>query len=197
MTDRFDERTALLVVDVQNDFADPDGGLSVAGGEAIIPAINGAVRLAVAAGATVVYSQDWHPAVTPHFAKDGGVWPEHCVAGTWGAEFHPALDVAPQHVLVRKGVDGEDGYSAFTVRDPRTGEASPTDLRAALEQRGIERVVVCGIAQDVCVLETVLDARDAGYATTVLADAMAPVNLQFGDGARAVVRMVDAGAEVV
>ena len=82
---RFDAATALIVVDLQNDFADPGGSLSVSGGEAIIPAVNAAVRDAADAGALVVATQDWHPETTPHFAKDGGIWPVHCVAGTWGA----------------------------------------------------------------------------------------------------------------
>ena len=90
---RYDGKTALLVIDVQNDFADPKGSLSVAGGEALIPRINGEIAMATSAGATVVATQDWHPESTPHFAKDGGVWPVHCVGGTWGAELHPDTDL--------------------------------------------------------------------------------------------------------
>jgi nicotinamidase/pyrazinamidase len=89
----YDARTALLVVDVQNDFADPDGSLSVAGGIEIIPRLNGEIERATASGAPVLYTQDWHPISTPHFAKDGGIWPVHCVAETWGAAFHPDLVV--------------------------------------------------------------------------------------------------------
>jgi len=89
---RYDQRTAVIVVDVQNDFADPGGSLSVAGAREIIPRINAEIALARAHGAAVVLTQDWHPASTPHFAKDGGIWPVHCVADTWGAELHPALD---------------------------------------------------------------------------------------------------------
>ena len=84
----FDERTALVVVDVQNDFASPDGSLYVKGGEKVVPVVNEAIKEARAAGAAVVYTQDWHPSSTPHFQKDGGIWPVHCVQGTWGAEFH-------------------------------------------------------------------------------------------------------------
>src|SRR5205809_180437 len=122
MPARYDERTALLVVDVQNDFADPGGGLPVPGGEQIIDAVNREVDAASAAGALVVYTQDWHPASTPHFAKDGGTWPVHCVGDTWGAELHPKVRVVPDAPRVRKGTGGEDGYSGFTVRDPTTGE---------------------------------------------------------------------------
>ena len=123
---RWDERTALVVVDVQNDFADPGGGLAVSGGDAIIPTVNEAVADAEAAGACLVYTQDWHPPQTPHFARDGGIWPVHCVRDTWGAEFHPDLRVAGE--VVRKGTGGEDGYSGFTVRDPSSGDPSDTLL---------------------------------------------------------------------
>ena len=116
----YDARTALVVVDVQNDFADPAGSLSVSGGEEVVARASDQARAAAAAGALVVYTQDWHPAVTPHFAKDGGIWPVHCVADTWGAALHPDLVVAGPRI--RKGSNGEDGYSGFTMRDPETGE---------------------------------------------------------------------------
>jgi len=193
VTQRYDARTALVVVDVQNDFADPAGSLFVAGAAAIIPRINTAVAAAVEAGATVVYTQDWHPASTPHFAKDGGIWPVHCVADSWGAELFPALDVASDAARIRKGVHGEDGYSGFTTRDPRTGETAPTDLNELLRGRGIERVVVCGLATDYCVNATALDAIALGYETFFLEDAVAAVDLQPGDGERATEAMVDAG----
>ena len=84
-------KAALIVVDVQNDFADPKGSLYVKGGEMVVPVINEQVEAARAAGALVVYTQDWHPTSTPHFQKDGGIWPVHCVKETWGAELHPDL----------------------------------------------------------------------------------------------------------
>jgi nicotinamidase/pyrazinamidase len=171
----FDDRTALIVVDVQNDFADPRGGLYVQGGEQIIPTVNGLIAAARAVGAVVVYTQDWHPAQTPHFATYGGTWPEHCVQGSWGAELHPALDVAGP--VVRKGTSGEDGYSGFTARDVRTGELLATDLDRLLRRHDVTRVVVVGLAQDVCVKDTALDARRRGYDTTVLLAATRPVNL--------------------
>ena len=192
----YDERTALIVVDVQNDFADPAGSLAVRGGEEIVPRVNHAIRSAIDAGATVVYTQDWHPESTPHFAKDGGIWPVHCVAGTWGAELHPAVDVAPGAPRVHTGTGGEDGYSGFTVRDPLTGEGTPTELDSLLRARGIERVAICGLATDYCVRATVLDALRLGYATTVLDDAIAAVDLEEGDGERAMGEMVEAGASL-
>lgn len=192
---RYDERTALLVVDLQNDFADPAGSLFVPGGDAIVSQVNDEMVRARAAGALVVYTQDWHPPSTPHFAKDGGIWPVHCVQGTWGAELHPALRVEGE--IVRKGEDGRDGYSGFSVRDPASGETSATALETLLRERGIERLVICGLATDYCVVETVADARRLGFPVEVIAAAIRAVDLEPGDGDRAIARMRDAGAEVV
>jgi nicotinamidase/pyrazinamidase len=192
----YDRRDALLVVDVQNDFADPAGSLAVRGGEEILPVVNRDVQAALAAGATVVFTQDWHPERTPHFEKDGGIWPVHCVRDTWGSELHPALHRPPDAPVLRKGVDGEDGYSGFSVRDPGTGEVEATGLESLLRDGGIERVLVAGIATDYCVKETVLDARRLGFKTVVLLDAVRAVDLQPGDGDRAIDRMREAGAEI-
>lgn len=191
----YDEKTALVVVDVQNDFADPQGSLYVRGGEQVVPLINEEVEAAGGAGALVVYTQDWHPASTPHFDKDGGIWPVHCVQGSWGAELFPDLMVAGD--VVRKGSDGRDGYSGFTVRDPRSGDTEGTELEPLLTERGTERVVVVGLATDYCVKETAIDAAAKGFATTVLVRATRPVDLQPGDGERALGLMRSAGAEVV
>jgi len=188
---RFDAATALVVVDVQNDFADPAGSLAVAGGEDIVPVVNAAVATARAAGAIVAYTADWHPPHTPHFATDGGIWPVHCVGGTWGAELHPRLTV--DGPIVRKGSNGEDGYSGFTMRDPLSGETMPTELEGALRAAGVERVVVCGLATDYCVKATALDAAALGFGTTVLLDAIAAVDLAPGDGQRALDELEAAG----
>jgi len=192
---RYDGRTALVIVDLQNDFADPAGSLRVAGAAAIIPRINDEIGAARNAGAAVVYTQDWHPETTPHFAKDGGIWPVHCVGGTWGAELHPDLVVVEGAPRIRKGTNGEDGYSGFTTRDPVSGETTPTDLDGQLRERRIERVVVCGLATDYCVNATALDAIRLGYETFFLDDAVAAVNLRPGDGERATEAMVDAGCQ--
>ena len=192
----YDRGMALIVVDVQNDFAAPVGSLSVRGGDAIILYLNGEIAEAKAAGALVVYTQDWHPATTPHFAKDGGVWPVHCVAGTEGARLHPALQVSPDAPIVRKGVDGEDGYSGFSVRDPRTGETHRTALQELLDDRGIERLVVAGLATDYCVRATVLDGLALGYSVTVLEDGVRAVDLEPGDGEAALAEMRAAGAHL-
>ena len=195
-TDRYDARTALVVVDVQNDFADPEGGLYVQEGEQVVPVINEETAAARAAGAFVVYTQDWHPETTPHFAKDGGTWPVHCVAGTWGAELHPDLEVVEDAPIVRKGVDGGDGYSGFSVRDPVSGEESATELGRHLEEAGIERVVVTGLAGDVCVKATALDARELGYEVELPLATTRMVELEPGDGAAAREEMAAAGVQL-
>jgi len=179
----YDINTALIVVDVQNDFADPKGSLFVEGGDSVVPRINIEVMRALSAGSLVVYTQDWHPESTPHFEKDGGIWPVHCVKDTWGAELHPGLEVSGP--VVRKGSNGEDGYSGFTMRDPKTGEETPTPLRGMLQEREVERVVVVGLALDVCVKATALDAIGE-FQTSVIVDASAPVELEPGDGQRAI-----------
>jgi nicotinamidase/pyrazinamidase len=193
---RYDPQTALIVVDVQNDFADPAGSLSVTGGEAIIPAVNAEIASAREAGAMVVFTEDWHPEVTPHFAKDGGIWPVHCVRDTWGAQLHPDVDAHADEPRVRKGSNGEDGYSGFTMRDPVSGEQTSTELEALLRERRIERVVVLGLATDYCVKATALDAGRLGFATAVIGQAVAAVNLQPQDGERALAELTDAGIEV-
>ncbi|HEX7949421.1 MAG TPA: isochorismatase family protein [Candidatus Limnocylindrales bacterium] len=188
--------TALIVVDVQNDFADPAGGLSVSGGDRIIPAVNREIGRARAASAAVVATQDWHPEHTPHFARDGGIWPVHCVGGTWGADLHQALELPVDAPRIRKGANGEDGYSGFTMRDPVSGETIPTELEALLRANGVEAVVVVGLATDYCVKATALDALRLGFRTTVLTDAIAAVDLQPGDGDRALDELRTAGAAV-
>jgi nicotinamidase/pyrazinamidase len=182
----YDARTSLVVVDLQNDFADPDGSLAVAGAALILPVVNAAVAEAHDGRALIVATQDWHPETTPHFAKDGGPWPVHCVAGTWGAELHPGFTLPADAPRVRKGTNGEDGYSGFTMRDSATGDEIPTELDALLRDRGIDRVVVCGLATDYCVKATAIDAIRLGYAVELLADGVAAVELDLGDGARAI-----------
>ncbi|MGH9187339.1 MAG: isochorismatase family protein [Acidimicrobiales bacterium] len=187
--------TGLVVVDVQNDFADPDGSLYVAGGERVVGAVNAQVNSARGDGAPIFYTQDWHPPSTPHFEKDGGVWPVHCVGGTWGAEFHPDLVVAGPSV--KKGTGGEDGYSGFTMRDPVSGEERSTGLGEKLLEAGVERVVVVGLATDYCVKDTALDAVRLGFHTVVVAGAVAAVNLEPGDGGKALEELRAAGVTLV
>jgi nicotinamidase/pyrazinamidase len=192
----YDPRTALLIVDVQNDFADPKGSLYVRRGEEVVPFVNREIERAFDAGATVIYTQDWHPESTSHFQKDGGIWPVHCVRETWGAELHPMLRVAESATIVRKGEDGGDGYSGFSVRDPESGDVRATRLESVLRGRGLDTLVVAGLATDYCVVETTLDAVRLGHATTVLLDGVRAVDLRAGDGERALERMRAAGAEL-
>ena len=188
---RYGPLVALVVVDVQNDFADPAGSLSVGGGAEIVPLVNAEIERALGAGATVAYTQDWHPAHTPHFAQDGGIWPVHCVQETWGAELHRDLSV--RGPIIRKGTHGEDGYSGFSMRNPAGGPSVPTELDATLARAGAERLVICGLATDYCVKATALDGVRLGYETTVLLDAIRAVNLKPRDGRSALDEMAGAG----
>jgi len=187
--------TALLVVDVQNDFADPKGSLYVQGGEQVVPIINREIDRARAAGVPVVYTKDWHPPETPHFAKFGGKWPVHCVRETWGAELHPDLEVAGDVVL--KATGEEDGYSGFSVEHLPTGERRDTGLEQLLRDRGVRHVVIAGLATDYCVKETGLDAIRKGFDTEVLTDATRAVELEPGDGDRALREIEHAGVTLV
>src|SRR5918993_1595096 len=193
---RFRPGVALLVIDVQNDFAAPEGSLSVAGAPDVIPVINRAADLARRRGAMVVLTQDWHPESTPHFQKDGGIWPVHCVAGTWGAELYPGLDVPTDTSIIRKGTNGEDGYSGFTMRDPATGQTIATELEALLRANEVTDVVVLGLATDYCVKATALDAIGLGFHATVLTTGCAAVNLERGDGDKALEDLESAGVHL-
>jgi nicotinamidase/pyrazinamidase len=192
----YDERTALVVVDVQNDFASPAGSLSVPGAEAVIGPVNREIGRARAAGALVVYTRDWHPPETPHFAPFGGKWPVHCVRDTWGAEFHPDLVVLDDSPQVFKATGLEDGYSAFSVYHLASGETGSTGLERLLRERGIERVVLAGLATDYCVVESGLDAQREGFEVVVLEEAVRAVDLEPGDGARALARLEETGVKL-
>jgi nicotinamidase/pyrazinamidase len=174
---------ALIVVDVQNDFC-PGGALAVPDGDAVIGAIN---RLAADAP-FVVATRDWHPVDHGSFVSQGGPWPEHCVAGTPGAELHPGIDRGAVDAVVDKGQSADrEGYSGF----------EGTELEQLLRSRGVDAVDVTGLALDYCVKATALDARRAGLAVTVHRDATRPVEVQPGDGERAVAELRAAGVEVV
>lgn len=190
----YDQTIALIVVDVQNDFADPGGSLFVSGSPRVLGFINDQMRAARAGKAPIIRTQDWHPESTPHFAKDGGIWPVHCVAGSWGAQFHPGL--IELGTIIRKGVAGEDGYSGFSVRDTDTGETTPTGLDSILNDAGVTDVAVVGLATDYCVSATALDAVQYGFGCTVLADGIASVNLEPGDEARACAAMAASGVVI-
>jgi len=191
----YDSATALIVVDVQNDFADPKGSLYVNSGEEVVPVINAEIEAAKADGGHIFYTADWHPESTPHFQTDGGIWPVHCVGDTWGAEFHP--DLVVDGPVIRKGTNGEDGYSGFTMQNPETMETIPTRLAELLRERGIERIVVVGLATDYCVKATALDGKTAGFKVALMTDAVRSVDLTPGDGQRALADVEAAGVVLV
>jgi nicotinamidase/pyrazinamidase len=182
MVSHYEPHDSLLIVDPQVDFC-PGGALPVPGGDQIFAAVNRAAK----AAPIVVASRDWHPADHISFLARGGQWPPHCVQGTRGAEFHPALDTAPIAKVFSKGSDPEqEAYSAF----------DGTELAAWLRERGVERLVVAGLATDYCVRASVLDARREGFDVVVLEDAIGAVDVQPGDGERALAEMRAQGAEV-
>jgi len=182
---------ALVLVDVQNDFC-PGGALAVADGDMVVAPLTWAAERFAAADRPVFASRDWHPQQTSHFAAYGGPWPVHCVQGTPGAAFHPALRLPAAARVLSKGDDPRrDDYSAATAHD----EAGTT-LVELLREKGVREVWVGGLATDYCVKATVLDLLAAGFAVTLLADAIAGVDLQPGDSDRALAEMQAAGADV-
>lgn len=195
MSPSFDNRSALIVVDVQNDFADPRGTLFVNGGDIVAARAAELMREAGSRGALVVCSQDWHPFETPHFSDQGGIWPRHCVQDTWGAELHPSLPEPEQ--VVRKGLGDQDGYSAFAALSLTRSQVVPTALERLLVSRQVRAVFVAGLALDVCVKATALDAARAGFATHLIAEATAAVNLDPGDGERALKELAEHGVVLV
>jgi nicotinamidase/pyrazinamidase len=180
---RIDEQDALIVVDPQNDFC-PGGSLAVPHGDDIFPVVN----VLMPRFRHVLATQDWHPPEHRYFQAYGGPWPYHCLQGTPGAEFHPALNRAPIQAVVRKGMNRElDGYSGF----------AGTDLAERLRLRGIRRVFVCGLATDYCVKATAIEAIENGFEAYVLTDAIRPVEVEPGDGERGLRAMSEAGARLI
>jgi nicotinamidase/pyrazinamidase len=175
---------ALLVIDMQVDFL-PGGALGVANGHEVVAPINHLIELFRAEGQPVFASRDWHPADHVSFKARSGPWPPHCVAGTPGAEFAAELALPDDAVVVSKADTADvDAYSAF----------AGTSLAGQLRERGITRVTVCGLATDYCVLNTVTDALEEGFDTLIVPEAMRAVDVNPGDGTRAVDRMVARGA---
>jgi nicotinamidase/pyrazinamidase len=178
-----DRNQALIVVDVQNDFC-PGGTLEVPHGDEVVPPLNNLIDEFLERGAPVYNSRDWHPAITKHFAAYGGTWPVHCVQNTKGAEFHPDLRNDSRITVISKDLVDRDCYSAF----------DETDLATKLRRQGIEEVVIGGLATDYCVKNTVLDALKNGFKVKAFKNAMRAVEVQPGDGERAIEEMLAAGA---
>jgi len=179
-------KRALIVVDVQNDFC-PGGSLAVAHGDEVIDPLNRLIEEFLENGEPVFKTRDWHLPTTKHFQAYGGTWPVHCVQNTPGAEFHPRL-IDDKHIrVISKGLGDEDCYSGF----------DGTDLALQLQRLGIEEIWVAGLATDYCVKNTVLDGLREGFRVKVIEDAMRAVDVQPGDGERALAEMSAAGAELV
>jgi len=174
---------ALLIVDPQVDFL-PGGSLGVPQGDAVLAPINRLIDLYRTHGLPVYVSRDWHPALHCSFADQGGPWPVHCVAGSDGARFAPGLQLDDAIVVSKATTVDVDAYSAF----------NGTGLADTLRERGIRRLVVCGLATDYCVLNTVLDGLAAGFEVLLATEAIRAVNVNADDGDRALVRMLDGGA---
>jgi nicotinamidase/pyrazinamidase len=187
-----DKNDALVIVDVQNDFC-PGGALAVAEGDQVVGNLNRHIARFRDASLPIFATRDWHPVKTRHFKDFGGQWPVHCVQESFGAQFHSALDLDSQVVIVSKGMAADaDSYSGFDAVDA-TGAA----LADLLHRSRTKRIFVGGLATDYCVKQTVLDGLKQGFDVVVLKDSIRGVELQPGDSARAIEEMVHAGAEVV
>lgn len=174
---------ALVVVDLQVDFC-PGGALEVREGDQVVAPVN---RLLAVPGWLKVATRDWHPPDHVSFKAQGGAWPLHCVAESPGARFHPGMDASRVDFIVSKATRRDaDAYSGFE------GTALAADLRS----RGVRRIFVCGLATDYCVRATALDGRREGLEVVVVEDAVRAVDLQPGDGARALDEMRGAGCAV-
>jgi nicotinamidase/pyrazinamidase len=181
-----EKKQALIVVDVQNDFC-PGGALAVAHGDEVVEPLNKLIDKFLKEGLPVYKTRDWHQPTTKHFQAYGGTWPVHCVQNTKGAEFHPRLRDDSRIHIISKGLGDTDCYSGF----------DETDLAQQLHSAGVEEVLIGGLATDYCVKNTVLDARKNGFQVRALEDAMKPVEVNPGDGSRAIEEMRAAGAEIV
>lgn len=177
---------ALLVVDVQIDFC-PGGALAVKYGDQVVPRLNRTVEAFEKRGLPIFFTRDWHPSDHVSFRSRGGPWPPHCVQGSPGAEFHPGLLVPEGAAVISKGDEpSKEAYSGF----------QGTELKTRLKGLGVDEVFIGGLATDYCVKETALDARRAGLAVEVLKDCVRPVDVEPGDGARALEEMRKAGAKL-
>lgn len=176
---------ALFIVEMQKDFC-PGGALPVEGGDEIVPVINRWIAEAETKGIPVYASRDWHPAGHISFKEAGGLWPPHCIQDSDGAQFHPDLALPDSTVIVTKGVRfDQDQYSAF----------DQTGLAVQLRKDSIRRLWVAGLAEDVCVLATVLDACNEGFEVVLIEKGTRPLTAKGGEKARR--QMKDAGARIV
>ncbi|MGR9074278.1 MAG: isochorismatase family protein [Gammaproteobacteria bacterium] len=184
---RLEDGDALIAIDLQNDFL-PGGTLAVAGGDEVIPVMKRCLKIFRKNKLPVFATRDWHPADHSSFRLHGGPWPAHCVAGTKGAEFTADFDLPDSAFIISTGVTPEyEGYSGF----------ENTELKKILDDIGVKRLFIGGIATDYCVLRTVLDARRYGFDVLLLTDAIRAVDVNPEDGKNALRRMTDAGAKLI
>ncbi len=190
--------SAVIAVDVQNDFC-PGGKLPVKEGNLVADPINQLFKAADLTGVLKVATRDWHPIQAVHFAGFGGVWPEHCIMESEGAKFHPDLKIDPATFIVSKGVDGKDAYSGFD--GSITSSPDKADLGTPLNDvflaRGIQRLFVGGLATDYCVKQTAMDGVKLGYQVFLIEEAVRAVDINPGDGNRALEEMKDSGVKVI
>ena len=180
-------RTALLVVDVQIDFC-PGGSLAVKEGDKVVPGLNRLIRAFEESGHPIFFTRDWHPPGHMSFRSQGGIWPPHCVQGTRGAEFHPGLKFPAGAPIISKGDDpAKEAYSAF----------EGTDLESRLRKAKIEAVIIGGLTMDYCVRQSALDAIRAGFKVEVVEDCIRAVNVNPGDGRKALSEIRKAGARLL
>ena len=176
---------ALLLIDVQRDFC-PGGALPIPDGDQVVPVLNRWIAVAVTQGVPIYASRDWHPVGHPSFQERGGPWPLHCLQDSEGAQFHPDLDLPASTVIVTKGVRFDhDQNSAL----------DQTGLATQLHQDGIQRLWLGGLAEDVCVLATALDARQAGFQVLLIREGTRPVTA--ANGTKAQQQMQGAGVKFV
>ena len=180
---------SLLIVDLQNDFC-PGGSLAVPEGDKIIWALNGYIKIFNRKGLPVFVSRDWHPKKARHFKKFGGVWPEHCIQNTKGAEFHPGLKLPEKTIVISKGMDPDkESYSAFEGVDDKG-----VPFMDLLKKSGIKELYIGGLATDYCVKNSVLDALKLGFKVKLLIDAIKGVDLNSRDSELAIGEMLKSGA---
>lgn len=185
------KKPALLIVDLQNDYC-PGGALQVPNGDRVIKPINRAVDFFAAAGLPILASRDCHQIFSKHFREHGGAWPVHCVYGTKGADFHPALHLPEKTIVLTKGMNPErHGYSAF---EATTDNGSM--LADLLRMLKVPRLYIAGLATEYCVLCTTMDALRSGFEATVLTDAVAGVDIVPGASDCAIEDMENAGAQL-
>jgi nicotinamidase/pyrazinamidase len=177
----FQPGDALVIVDVQNDFC-PGGALPIERGNEVVPILNRWIAAAIVKHVPIYASRDWHPVDHISHQHQGGLWPPHCIQDTEGARFHPELQLPGSAITITKGVRfDQDQNSIFDA----------TGLNSELRRRGVKRLWVGGLAEDVCVLATVLDARREGFDVVLIEDATRPVSVEGGERARREMR--DAG----